>query len=48
VFWEDADAQAATNANGVTLDGGTSRHCIHKTLSGNRDDRNIRRSPLNC
>ena len=35
VFREDADAEAATNAKGVTLDDESGRHCIHKPLGGN-------------
>ena len=36
VFWEDTDAETATNAKGVTLNIEFSGHCIHKPLSGTR------------
>ena len=35
VFRENADAEAASNTKGVTLNDEFSGHCIHKPLSGN-------------
>jgi hypothetical protein len=35
VFGENADAEAATNAKGVTLNYQSGSQCIHKPLSGN-------------
>ena len=35
MFRKDADADAATNIEGVTLDDEFSGHCIHEPLSGN-------------